>query len=175
MSKPAKKNVEAIYGLSPMQEGMLFHTLYDPDGGQYVSVLDYTLDGPLDPERFLAAWRFAVARHPALRTSFVWERVKKPMQVVLREVEVPFELVDARHLDAGEQERLLAEREAAERRRGFDLLRAPLLRLVLVRTGETGWRFLWVSHHLILDGWSGPLVLRDVFARYYGLPAPPHP
>jgi amino acid adenylation domain-containing protein/non-ribosomal peptide synthase protein (TIGR01720 family) len=163
-------DIETIFRLAPMQEGMLFHSLSDPELGLYVEQAACTLEGELDPARLRAAWERVVAHHPALRASFHWREVATPVQVVHRRVQVPWREEDWRTV--GEPSRLDARLRAlveAERRRGFDLERAPLLRLTLVRTAERRWRFLWSYHHLLLDGWSLAPLLGQVFAAYGAL------
>jgi amino acid adenylation domain-containing protein/non-ribosomal peptide synthase protein (TIGR01720 family) len=164
------RDIETIFRLAPMQEGMLFHSLSDPELGLYVEQAACTLEGELDPARLRAAWERVVAHHPALRASFHWREVATPVQVVHRRVQVPWREEDWRAV--GEPSRLDARLRAlveAERRRGFDLERAPLLRLTLVRTAERRWRFLWSYHHLLLDGWSLAPLLGQVFDAYGAL------
>src|SRR6185312_176316 len=77
----SKNNTEAIYPLSPMQQGMLFHTLYAPQTGVYIQQLNYALTGNLDVPAFERAWLHVVERHQILRTLFVWEHLDKPKSV----------------------------------------------------------------------------------------------
>ena len=162
----SKKNIEDIYALSPVQQGMLFHSLSAPETGIYVEQLVCTLDGDLDVAAFERAWTAVLGRHVVLRTLFVWNRGEKPLQVVRRSVGLPFEQYDWRDLSHAEQERRLDALLEKDRRRGFNLSEAPLMRLALVRTGTEHFQLLWTSHHLILDGWSLPLVLKEVFDFY---------
>ncbi|HEY2738148.1 MAG TPA: condensation domain-containing protein, partial [Thermoanaerobaculia bacterium] len=143
------ENLESIYRLSPVQEGILFHALDEPDNGLYVRHLVIELSGRLEVERLKAAWERLVERHPVLRTSLHWQEVAHPVQVVARRVTLPWE-----------------EKDRADLQRGFDLAQAPLFRLTLVRTGEAAWELVWTFHHVILDGWSLLLLLREVFAVY---------
>ncbi|GEJ57771.1 hypothetical protein AMYX_25120 [Anaeromyxobacter diazotrophicus] len=161
--------VEDLYPLSPMQQGMLFHTLRDPGSGVYVEQLAFELEGALDADAFARAWQLVLARHPILRTGFVWEGVDEPLQLVHRGVELPLEREDWRGLGAEAQAARLEERFRQERARGFDLAVPPLLRLGLARTGDAVHLFTFSHHHLLLDGWSVPLVLKDVLAAYEAL------
>ncbi len=160
--------IENIYRLSPLQEGMLFHSLSDPDSGQYVEQALCTLVGELDPAALRRGWEAAVARHPVLRAGFHWEEVERPVQVVYRQAEVPWREEDWRGLPEEAQAARFEALIDADRRLGFDLGRPPLLRIALVRLGERTWRFLWSHHHLLLDGWSLARVLQEVFAGYAG-------
>ncbi len=160
------ENLEDIYGLSPVQQGMLFHSVLAPGTGVYIQQFATTYEQDFDPDRFLATWRRVVERHPALRTSFVWEDLDEPVQVVHRRVELPVERLDWRTLgDAEQAERFAALREA-DRLRGFDLGKAPLVRLTLARVGETAYRFVCTFHHAIADGWSIDLLTRELSQLY---------
>jgi len=162
----SKRNIEAVYALSPMQLGMLFHSLYGPESGVYFEQLSCTLRGELDVRAFQHAWQRVVDRHPILRTAFVWKNLERMLQVVHRRVELSWEEQDWRDLSAAEQE---TRREAflrADRARGFDLSRAPLMRLALFRTADDAHTFVWSHHHILLDGWSLPLVLKEVLTFY---------
>lgn len=117
---------------------------------------------------FTQAWNTVVAAHPVLRTAFVWDDVDEPMQVVLREVDLPVRIEDWRDLAPEARESRLEALLAQDRREGFDLSWAPLVRLALLRVGEDAHRFVFSHSHLILDGWSMPLVIRDVLALYEG-------
>jgi len=163
------ENVESIYRLSPVQEGILFHALNEPENGLYVRHLVVELSGALEVERLQEAWASLLDRHAVLRTSFHWQEVAHPVQVVARRVALPWEEKDWRHLarlSDDERQRSMAELLRSDLQRGFDLAQPPLLRLTLVRTGEASWELVWSFHHLILDGWSLILLLREVFAVY---------
>jgi hypothetical protein len=163
-----KEQIEDIYPLSPMQQGMLFHTLYSPESGLYFEQITCVLRGPLDVPAFERAWQQAVDRHPALRTLLAWERRDPPLQIVLKpgQVTIRFEQQDWRGLgDADRAERVAAYLEI-DRARGFRLSRAPLMRLALMRLADEAYQVVWSRHHIMLDGWSAGIVLKDVFAEY---------
>jgi NRPS condensation-like uncharacterized protein len=163
------KNVEDVYELSPLQQGLLFHSLYAPDSGVYVQQTEWLLRGEINLKAFEQAWQQAVNRHSSLRTCFVWEDLDKPLQVVRQSVKLRIALEDWSELSASEQQARLLDFLAADRRRGFELSRAPLLRLALLRLDEQRHRLIWSNHHLLLDGWSIPLLLKEVFILYQGL------
>ncbi len=149
-----------------MQEGLLFHTLVARDTGTYVVHLGWTIRGDLDVAAFTRAFDEVANRHPILRTAFLWERLERPIQIVRKRVQIPVEIEDLRSLDPEAQAARSAEVIAADRRRPFDLARAPLMRLTLLRVADDAWHFSWSRHHLVMDGWSTPIVLREVFALY---------
>ncbi|AIG79241.1 Hypothetical protein AJAP_32135 [Amycolatopsis japonica] len=158
-----------IWPLSPLQEGMLFERAVADDGVDvYQSQRILDLDGPLDADRLRAAWDQVVVRHDSLRTSFHQLGSGATVQVVAAEAEIPWRMVDLSHVGeedaAAEIERLLAE-DQAER---FDVTKAPLLRLMLIKLSPVRHRFVLTSHHVLLDGWSTPLVLGEVSIAYAG-------
>ncbi|MEK7786865.1 MAG: condensation domain-containing protein, partial [Chloroflexota bacterium] len=162
----AKKDIEAIYSLSPMQQGMLFHSLYAPEAGMYVEQMTCIIEGGLNVAAFERAWQMAVERHTSLRTSFTWKRLDKMLQVVYRHADLRIEQHDWRALLADEQEKQLRTFLQAQRAQGFDLSRAPLLKLALMQITDDACYFVWCHHHLLLDGWSLPLILKEVLALY---------
>ncbi len=161
-----KKDIEAIYPLTPMQEGMLFHSLYSPQSGVYVQQLDGRLEGDLDADAFKQAWQGALDRHPGLRTAFLWEGLEKPMQVVGRRVSMPIDIRDWSGLTEGERRQRLEAYLAEDRREGFKLSKAPLMRMALFRLGDGAFHFVWTHHHILVDGWSVAILLKEVFGIY---------
>ena len=157
-------DLEDVYELTPAQQGMLFHTIYEPASGAYVNQLTCRIEGALDERVFREAWCTAMARHRALRTSYHWQGIDKPVQAVLRSVDLPWHFEDLQGLSANLSSRFDRDREIR-----FELTRAPLMRLGLLRTGEHEWHFHWTQHHLLLDGWSSALVLNEVVQAYEAL------
>lgn len=166
--KPAV-HIEERYPLSPLQQGMLFHSVYAPGSSIYIGQLSFVLEGDLDRDAFAAAWQRAVARHAILRTSFAWENLNEPLQTVHARVDLPIETLDWRELPTLEQQNRLDALLEEERKRGFDLAVAPLMRLKLVQTGGESHQFIWTHHHLLLDGWSIALLLEELFSDYESL------
>ncbi|MGZ3458229.1 MAG: amino acid adenylation domain-containing protein, partial [Archangium sp.] len=159
-------DVEELYPLSPMQQGMLFHALLSPGSPSYFVQTSWRIHTQLDPLAFRRAWTTVVAHNPILRTAFVWEGLAEPLQVVHARAEVPWQELDWRGLSAEEQRTRLEAFTAEDRARGFDLTRAPLLRIALIRLEDGAWQLVWSQLHLILDGWSQGLLLQELFAAY---------
>lgn len=159
-------NIENIYELSPVQQGILFHSLYESEFGAYFVQLSYGLRGMLNIGAFEQAWERVVAHHSPLRTSFHWEGLDKPLQVVNKKVQLPLQKLDWRGIDSEEQQAKFQAWLLSDRQLGFNLSDESLLRLTLIRLGEEHYHFVWSSHHIILDGWSGALVFKD-FALVY--------
>jgi amino acid adenylation domain-containing protein/non-ribosomal peptide synthase protein (TIGR01720 family) len=157
------RNIAAIFLLSPLQQGMLFHSVYEESGGAYFEQLHCLIDGPLDTPRLCDACVALLQRHAVLRTAFQAD-VHPPVQIVYREVELPWQEVDWRHLDQLTQQQSLDRLLADERRLGFDVSKPPLLRCWVARIGEQSYRFVWCFHHLLLDGWSLPILFRELFS-----------
>ena len=163
-----RKNIEDVYPLSAAQEGILFHSLYAPGTGVYVTQMSCRFRR-LNVAALEQAWQEVTERHSILRTAFVWENLKRPLQVVGRQVRPQWERRDWRGLSTQEQEARLEAYLLEDRRRGFQLSRAPLMRLSLFELDEASVYFVWSHHHLILDGWSIFLIFKEVRALYEAL------
>ncbi|MEG3918364.1 amino acid adenylation domain-containing protein [Microcoleus sp. T3_A4] len=161
-----KANVEDFYPLSPMQQGMLFHTLYSPNSGVYFEQLTCTLRKLANAQAFKQAWQHVTDRHPILRTSFVWEGLKEPVQVVYRQAQLPWEECDWQGLAPAAQQQQLETFLKSDRERGFDMRQPPLMRMTLIKLAQDTYYFIWSHHHLLLDGWSNPAILTEVFDFY---------
>jgi amino acid adenylation domain-containing protein len=163
-----RSNIADVYPLSPVQEGMLFHTLYNPQSGMYIDQISCRLQPrhKLSPEALEGALEVVLERHSALRTVFAYELKDRPRQVVVRKVKTPFRLLDWSELDPEAQQQRLAAELAEERRVGFDLTKPPLLRLTLVRLDRGAWFFVLSYHHILLDAWSVSTVVRELFTVY---------
>ncbi|MEV0644079.1 amino acid adenylation domain-containing protein [Phytomonospora sp. NPDC050363] len=156
--------VEDVYPLSTMQSGMLFHTLYAPEGGDYHQQYVVDVDGDLDPAALTQAWRHVIGRHAILRSTFAWDGLREPVQIVRRAAEVNLGRIDwsDRHRTDAE----FAGWLLAERGRPFDLGAASPQRLDLITLSPGRHRMVWQFHHLLLDGWSTTTVAGEVFAAY---------
>jgi aryl carrier-like protein len=157
--------IEDIYPLAPMQDHMLVRTLAAPEPGLYLVYQSFLIHG-IQPDAFARAWQCVFDRHPVLRTSFVWEGLREPLQVVHARVPVPLERQDWRGLAPDEQEARLAAYAQAIRQRSFDLTRAPQSRIALFQVAEDAYHFYWGFSYLLQDGWSFPLIAREFFAFY---------
>ncbi|TWP54344.1 amino acid adenylation domain-containing protein [Lentzea tibetensis] len=150
------RTVEDVYPLTPLQAGMLFHSLVDRDA--YFNQLRLRLSGVADPEAFGRAWQRVVDRTPVLRTSLVWDGVDEPLQLVHQHVTLPVH----HHDRPDDVDRIVAEDRAA----GIDLTSAPLMRVTIIQLGGDEVLLIWTSHHVVLDGWSTGQVFADVCELY---------
>jgi amino acid adenylation domain-containing protein len=158
------------YPLSPLQEGLLFQSLYAPGSGVDVGQMSYRLQG-VDTATLSGALQRIVERHPILRTSFHWSGADRPLQVVHRTVEIRLERESWRHLTAVEQEARLQALLQTDRERGFDPAEAPLTRWTLIEIGDRDVWLLWSYHHILLDGWSFTSLAGELLACYEALQA----
>ncbi|WP_308117530.1 non-ribosomal peptide synthetase [Streptomyces anatolicus] len=156
-----------VLPLAPLQEGLLFHALYD-EGGTDVYNLQTALDlrGELDPAVLRDAVRAVLGRHDILRAGFRPGASGQSLQVIPRELQLPWTEVDLSGLGAQEREAALDRLTADDVARRFDVTRPPLLRFTLIRLGEDEHRLLFTHHHILLDGWSAPLVMGELFELY---------
>lgn len=168
-----------LAALSPLQQGLLFHALYDQKD-TYFEQVSVRLRGPLNKAAFQDAWKTVVARHEIMRTAFHWDGLPEPLQVIHSHIELPWISEDW----CGETEinNRFKALEQADRKRGFVMESAGLLRCRLIQIESDQHYFLWSFHHLLLDGWSIPLVIDEVFHHYRALcsgtqyqPAPAKP
>jgi acyl carrier protein len=158
--------IEAIYPLTPQQQGMLFETLFAPESGIFIEQEVYTWQFPIDSKIFRRAWQRIVDRHAILRTAFVWKEQDTPLQVVFRRVDIHFDEEDWRELPMVEQQQRLERYLAGTRRQGFDVARPPLMRLALFRLRDNTYQFVWSQHHILMDGWCRPLIFKEFETLY---------
>ncbi|MDS1347100.1 non-ribosomal peptide synthetase [Planktothrix agardhii] len=161
-----KQNIEDIYPLSPMQQGMLFHSLYAPDSGIYFQQMICTLRGNLEVAAFEQAWQKIVEKHSIFRTAFIWKSLNKPVQVVYKQVKITVENDDWQGLSAQEQQEQLKFFLESDQQHSLQLSQPPLMRLHLIKLDKNTHQFVFSSHHLLLDAWSLPLVFNDLLNFY---------
>ncbi|BAY81673.1 peptide synthetase [Calothrix parasitica NIES-267] len=159
-------NIIDLYELSPMQQGMLFHSLYSPESGIYFEQRSCKLKGNLNFSAFKTAWQKVIERHTILRTAFYWQEVEKPLQVVLNQVDLPWIEENWQDLTINQQTEKLELFLQADREQGFDLNQPPLMRCALLQIQPDEYYFVWSHHHLLMDGWCNGILLKEVFSFY---------
>ena len=175
-----KKNIENIYPMTPMQQGILFHTLNAPETGLYVVQSSYRFNNQINLAAFKQAWQQIINHNSILRTSFHWQQYKEPFQVVHKQVQLPWRewrLGDEETGRQGDEEtrndfdkqQQLETWLEKDRKEGFNLDLTPLMRLSLIHLDNNTYQFIWSCHHLILDGWSTALILKQVLDSYQAL------
>ncbi|GAA1978311.1 amino acid adenylation domain-containing protein [Amycolatopsis minnesotensis] len=163
----ATGGISDVLSLSPLQQGLLFHSEFD-DGDAEVYALQVVvdLDGPVDADAMREACAAVLARHANLRAAFRYTRTGQPVQLIPEHVRNPFTEIDVSGLSEVERAAELDRLTAADRERRFDVTEPPLMRFTMVRTGEDRCRLLWTFQHILVDGWSMPILAREVFALY---------
>ncbi|WP_213153634.1 non-ribosomal peptide synthetase [Pseudomonas carnis] len=161
--------IEDVYPLTPMQEGLLLHTLLEPGTGLYYMQDRYRINSALDPERFAQAWQAVIARHEALRASFCWNVGEDMLQVIHKPGSTPIEYLDWSADPQDQQEPRLQALLKAEREAGFDLLNQAPFHLRLIRVGEARYWFMMSNHHILIDAWCRSLLMNDFFDIYTAL------
>jgi len=164
-----KANLKDIYPLSPMQEGMLFHALYDKDSSAYIEQSSYRVRGDLRVGLFHESWNALFERHDILRTVFVHEKTPRPLQVVQKRCQVPFYYEDLRRKSPDDKTARLAEYRARERGRAFDLARDVLLRVAVFQLEDHLYEVIRTHHHILLDGWSSGILLKELLEIHQAL------
>lgn len=173
-----KRNVQNMYALTPMQEGMLFHALYEAGGTAYLEQTMYRIGGRLDRAVFEATWNTVMARHDVLRTLFVHQNVPQPLQILLKKREVDFHFEDLRALAPEAQSEHIQACVMADRQRTFDLARDVLMRIALFQREDAVHDMVWTTHHILMDGWSLSVLAEEIGIIFNALQhqqAPPLP
>ncbi len=166
-----REEMEGLYRLSGTQEGILFHSLYEEGGGTYIIQFECTLS-VVDVEVLCQSWSEVMRRHSILRSGFYYNELSIPVQCVYRHVELEMEVMDWRGKSEAEQQLLWQEYTSLDRVRGFDMGRAPLMRVAFSHLADGGvYRMLWTLHHVISDGWSLAVILEELLTIYGQLAA----
>ncbi|WP_338705951.1 amino acid adenylation domain-containing protein [Bacillus altitudinis] len=169
MSQFKRDQVQDMYYLSPMQEGMLFHTLHHQEKGFYVEQMDMNVKGTLRSDLLEKSMNIIVERYDIFRTVFLHEKVKRPVQVVLKNRPFKLDVVDIQDLSESEQLERIDRFKQQDQLRGFDLSKDLLMRASVFQTGPSSYRWIWSYHHILLDGWCFGLVVQELFAIYHAL------
>jgi len=160
------ENIQDIYPLSPMQEGMLFHTIYSTDSNAYKEQFSCKLIGQLNLDSFKKSWEIIIARHDILRTAFVWEDVDEPLQIVHKEIELPFFYKDISNLSKIEQDKFIEESLEKNINNPFDLADAPLMHVSVFKLNNNEHFLIWDHHHILFDGWGLPVLMHELMTAY---------
>jgi len=165
----AKKNIKNIYALTPMQEGMLFQTLYDPESLSYFEQFNFHITGELNIPVFEETWNVLIQRHDILRTIFVYKNVPQPLQVVLKKRNIDLSFEDLSSLSKEKQESYCVAYQEKDKQNPFDLSKDVLMRLAVFKLNETSFNITWTLHHILLDGWSSGIIYEEMIHIYSSL------
>ncbi len=168
------QHVQNVYTLTPMQKGMLFHALLDSESVAYVEQFFFNIVGSFDPAIFEESINELILRHDILRTIFNTDIPEQPLQVVLKHRPIKLHYVSILDLNESDQQVYIDKLKQEDRESGFDLHQGPLMRVSLVQTIDNAYTILWTFHHILMDGWSIPLLTQEVFriyqCKYEGIP-----
>lgn len=166
-----KENLADIYPLSPMQTGMLFHAIYAKDSMAYFNQHTFKITDQFNVALFEQSINQVISRHDALRTVFVFKNVPEPLQLVLKQQKVNFSYKDIQQLDVLTRENYIKNYLQADIKTGFDLSQDALIRVTVLQLAVDSFQIIWSNHHIIMDGWSNGIILKEVFTIYYALKA----
>jgi amino acid adenylation domain-containing protein len=161
-----KKNVEDIIGLTPTQEGVLFHYLYANNPHQYFEQTCLYLTGNFDKDVFCKSWKHVIKNNDTLRASFVWNKIKRPVQVISKSVSFTPIYTDLSSLSPNDQEIEILKIKKYDKEQGFDLQIVPF-RLNVVMLGQMETLVIISAHSILYDGWSFNIILKEFFEAYY--------
>lgn len=160
-----KDQIEGLYPLSGLQQGMLFHGLYDGKVGAYLEQFGCDLIGA-DIDVFTRSWDYIIKFHTILRSAFYYDKFNVPVQCVFKEIKLPVEVLDYSSMSSEEQQSAIKSFEQSDKEKGFDFKSAPLMRLALIRLDDNRYHMHWLYHHIIMDGWSMPILIEEFLNIY---------
>lgn len=160
------RELSNVYPLSPLQEGMLFESLQNPESGVYITQVLLRLASDVAPQVLQAAWNDVINAFPILRTAFSVGQASQPLQAVLHTATTPLQHLDWRDADDATKQQRLQQLITDRKTQGFDYSRAPVMALTLIQWADNESKLLWSHHHVLIDGWSLPHVLDALNAAY---------
>ncbi|QFY84841.1 amino acid adenylation domain-containing protein [Bacillus subtilis] len=166
---PQQPEIQDIYPLSFMQEGMLFHSLYDEQSRAYFEQASFTINGQLDLERFQKSMDAVFDRYDIFRTAFIYKNVAKPRQVVLKQRHCHIHVEDISHLNEKDKEHCTEAFKEQDKSKGFDLQTDVLMRISILKWAPDHYVCIWSHHHILMDGWCLGIVIKDFLHIYQAL------
>jgi len=161
-----REDVESIYPMSPMQEGLLFHSLYGDSTTAYTEQYHFDLPEGLVVDAFEESWNHLLRQFSILRSSFIYEDFSIPLQCVHKQVKIPFTVLDFTTLTEELKTKKVEYLLKKDLEEGFDFSAAPLMRVILVKMDEVAYKVVWTHHHILMDGWSIPILIETLMATY---------
>ena len=165
MKKLDPKRIENILPLTPLQEGMLFHYLQNPNSEFYFEQLTLEIFGTIAVDLFEKAWNHVVQANEMLRTAFRWEKLEKPSQVIFKENPCEIRFHDLTDIEEERKKEFLVKIKTGDRDEGFDLMCVPF-RIILCKLGGIQYEMIISNHHILYDGWSNGIILKEFFNAY---------
>jgi amino acid adenylation domain-containing protein len=158
--------VEDIYPVSSQQQMMLHYSNAMPGSGIYIIHVNYVMNMDFNLSALEQAWQTIIQRYPVLRSTFAWEGLKLPLQIVHRDMKMPIEQLDWRELTLDEQQHHLDALLQEDKQRGYDLSQLPIMKLFIIRLTDETCEYIWSNHHILLDGWSRSSIQKEIFILY---------
>ncbi|MDQ1350148.1 MAG: hypothetical protein QG657_449, partial [Acidobacteriota bacterium] len=168
MGKLDPKHIENVLALTPLQEGILFHYLQDPQSEVYFAQLCLEISGEIDMSSFENAWNTVIETNEMLRTVFRWEKLEKPSQIILKEHKCKVIFYDLSDNGVFQKVKASEETKDRDRRETFDLHQVPF-RITLCKMDEKKYEMIISNHHILYDGWSNGIILKEFFEAYHEL------
>ena len=165
------RSIKDLYKLSPMQEGMLYHAMKDNESSAYFEQAVLSIEGKLDISHLKESFNKLIAEYDIFRTVFVYEKIGRPIQVVLKEQRASIYVENIIDLPEMDQEIFMETFKAKDKMRGFDLQKGMPIRLSVIQTGTASYKLIWSFHHIIMDGWCLGIILKEFFGMYAQLQA----
>lgn len=165
----SKANLQDIYPLSPMQQGMLFHALAEPNSDAYFEQMHYCIHGALNINIFEQSWQLLIDRHDVLRTVFIYKKKKQLLQMVLKKRLFHCQFEDIQSQTEQEQTQYITHFRQEDRQKGFDLSRDLLIRVTIFQTEPNDYQMIWSVHHIILDAWCFGIIYKELLTVYTAL------
>ncbi|WP_025028796.1 non-ribosomal peptide synthetase [Caldalkalibacillus mannanilyticus] len=163
------KKVQNVYKLTPMQQGMLFHSLANPYSSAYFEQTSVDIEGVFHIDLFEQSINQLIERHDILRTVFSTSIREQILQIVWQHQPLPVQVEDLQTMSKEEQKTYIDTFKKEDRLKGFNLSRGPLMRIAVLQKGETSFHLVWSFHHILMDGWCVPLIYKEAFYIYQQL------
>lgn len=164
-----KAEIERIYSLTPMQEGMLFHSLMENDSETYFEQVSFEINGALDTEAFEKSFNILIDRHEVFRAIFIYKKMKNPKQVIIKKRTASINFEDISSTAGDLKTDIIKEFLNKDRLKGFDLSKDMPARISVLRIESGLFKVVFSFHHIIMDGWSLGIVFRELFQIYNSL------
>ncbi|MED1944045.1 MULTISPECIES: tyrocidine non-ribosomal peptide synthetase TycB [Brevibacillus] len=169
MSVFSKEQVQDMYLLTPMQEGMLFHALLDEEHNSHLVQMSISIQGDLDVGLFTNSLHVLVERYDVFRTLFLYEKLKQPLQVVLKERPIPILFCDLTAYDEQEKQQRYTQYKRNDQEKTFHLAKDSLMRVAIFQMSESEYQIIWSFHHILMDGWCFSIIFDDLLSVYLSL------
>ncbi|QDY82829.1 amino acid adenylation domain-containing protein [Paenibacillus polymyxa] len=159
--------IENVYPLTPMQKGMLFHHLLEPQSRAYFQQSSFEVHGSVNVDSFVNSLKILMRKHAVFRTNFYSELLDLPVQVVYQDKKPECAFLDLRGRNAAQREEMVRGYKRSDMEKGFDLAQDNLMRMSIIRLEEEKYLLIWSFHHIVMDGWCSPLIFKELFDTYY--------